>query len=92
MTPRERWMALLAKQPADRIPTDYQATPEVTARLLKDLGCADGDALCRRLWIDKRKMIEPRWKPGHHPSDPQADLWGVRYRKADYASGTYDEP
>ncbi len=92
MTPRERWLALLDKRPADRIPTDYQATPEVTARLLEDLGCADEDALWRRLWVDKRKMIEPRWKLARHPLDPQADMWGIRYRKADYGLGTYDEP
>jgi uroporphyrinogen decarboxylase len=92
MTPRERWMALLTRQSADRIPTDYQATPEVTARLLKDLGCADEDALWRRLWIDKRMSAEPRWTLAHHPDDPQADLWGIRYRKADYGAGTYDEP
>ena len=40
MTPRQRWLALLDRQQPDRIPTDYQATPEVTARLLADLGCA----------------------------------------------------
>jgi len=114
MTPRERWLALLHNRPADRIPTDYQATPEVTARLLKDLGCADEMELWRRLSIDKRKMVEPRWArdesgkpaptklvaesgPATHHSPPATrhpppDLWGVRYRKASYGSGTYDEP
>jgi uroporphyrinogen decarboxylase len=92
MTPRQRWLALLDNQPVDRIPTDYQATPEVTSRLLADLGCADEDALWRRLAIDKRRLIEPRWRRAHHPQDPQADMWGIRYRKADYGAGTYDEP
>jgi uroporphyrinogen decarboxylase len=92
MTPRERWLGLLARKPVDRIPTDYQATPEVTARLLKDLGCADEDDLWRRLWIDKRMSAEPRWTLAHHPGDPQADMWGVRFRKAHYGTGTYDEP
>ena len=92
MTPRQRWLALLAREPVDRIATDYQATPEVTARLLRDLGCVDEETLWRRLAIDKRKVIEPRWKRAHHPHDPQADMWGIRYRKADYGAGTYDEP
>jgi uroporphyrinogen decarboxylase len=92
MTPRERWFALLENRRPDRIPTDYQATPEVTARLLRDLDCTDETALWRKLHVDKRKMVEPRWKRAHHPRDPQADLWGVRFRKADYGSGTYDEP
>ncbi|MGQ9574543.1 MAG: uroporphyrinogen decarboxylase family protein [Thermoguttaceae bacterium] len=92
MTPRERWLALLHHRPVDRIPTDYQATPEVTARLLEDLGCAREEELWRRLHIDKRKMVEPRCKLAHHPDDPEADLWGVRYRKVDYGCGTYEEP
>jgi len=92
MTPRERWLALLAGKKADRIPTDYQATNEVTARLLKDLDCPDEAALWRRLHVDKRRMLEPRWKLAHHPQDPQADMWGVRFRKVDYGAGSYDEP
>jgi len=91
-TPRQRWLALLEGKSADRIPTDYQATDEVTARLLKALGCADEAALWRRLHVDKRKLLEPEPKRSHHPDDPQADIWGVRYRKVDYGTGAYDEP
>jgi len=92
MTPRQRWFALLENRRPDRIPTDYQATPEVTARLLEDLDCGDETELWRKLHVDKRKSVEPRCRRAHHPVDPQADLWGVRYRKVDYGSGTYDEP
>jgi uroporphyrinogen decarboxylase len=91
MTPRQRWLALLAGKAADRIPTDYQATQEVTARLLEDLDCANEEALYRKLHIDARKSVEPRWirPPG---GDPEADLWGVRYRRVDYGTGVYSEP
>jgi uroporphyrinogen decarboxylase len=92
MTPRQRWLALLNHQTSDRIPTDYQATSEVTPRLLADLGCSDELALWKKLHIDRRKILEPKWKLPHHPDDPQADMWGIRYRKADYGSGVYDEP
>ena len=92
MTPRERWLALLDNRAPDRIPTDYQATPEVTRRLLGDLACADETALWHKLHVDKRKHLEPAWKLKHHPDDPQADMWGIRYRKADYGTGAYDEP
>ena len=61
MTPRERWLALLAGKTPDRIPTDYQATEEVTARLRRDLGCADDEALYRKLHIDARRFVEPVW-------------------------------
>ena len=35
MTPRERWLAILAGKEPDRIPVDWAATPVVTARLLE---------------------------------------------------------
>ena len=92
MTPRQRWLALLENKPVDRIPTDYQATEEVTARLLQELGCADEEALWRRLHIDRRRFVESQWKLPHHPDDPQADLWGVRYQLVDYGTGAYQEP
>jgi uroporphyrinogen decarboxylase len=92
MTPRQRWLALLAGKQADRIPTDYQATPEVTSRLLAELGCPDEASLWRRLEIDKRRFVEPRWKLPHHPDDPAADMWGVRFRTVRYGAGSYEEP
>lgn len=91
MTPRQRWLALLEGRSPDRIPTDYQATPEVTARLLRDLGCADDEALYRRLQIDARRKIEPAWnRPPDWPAE--SDLWGIRYREISYGSGVYREP
>jgi len=92
MTPRERWLALLEGKPADRIPTDYQATAEVTARLLRELKCADEDELWRRLHVDSRRFVESKWKLPHHPDDPEADMWGVRYQSVDYGTGAYEEP
>ena len=69
MIPRERWLALLARKTPDRIPTDYQATEEVTARLRCDLGCADNEELYRKLHIDARRMIEPAWnRPADRPA------------------------
>ncbi len=92
MTPRQRWLALLEGKPTDRIPTDYQATDEVTNRLLRELECADEGELWRKLHIDRRKFVESKWKRPHHPDDPEADMWGVRYQSVDYGSGAYDEP
>ena len=92
MTSRQRWLALLNGKTADRVPTDYQATDEVTSRLLGDLDCSDEAALWRRLHVDKRTIVEPAWKLPHHPDDPEADMWGIRYRSADYGTGAYQEP
>ena len=85
MTPRQRWMALLAHRPTDRVPTDYQATSEVTARLLRDLDCPTEDALWRKLHVDKRKYVESKWRLPHHPDDPkslQSYAFGYGYIKA----------
>jgi uroporphyrinogen decarboxylase len=90
-TPRDRWLALLNRESTDRIPTDYQATGEVTARLCRDLGCADVEALYRELHIDARRQVEPKWnRPADWPSD--ADMWGIGYRRVSYGSGEYREP
>ena len=91
MTPRERWLALLTGKMPDRIPTDYQATAEVTARLRRDLNCADDEALYRKLHIDARRFVEFAWN--RPPElDPRADLWGIVYRSISYGSGSYLEP
>lgn len=65
--------------------------PEVTARLLDELDFLEG-MLWITLHIDGRIEIEAPWKLPHHPSDPLADRWGVRYQKLDYGTGTYEEP
>jgi uroporphyrinogen decarboxylase len=84
-------MALLARKTPDRIPTDYQATEEVTARLRRDLGCADNEALYRKLHIDGRRMVEPVWnRPADRP--PEAHMWGIIYRSMSYGGGAYLEP
>ncbi|MCX6843386.1 MAG: uroporphyrinogen-III decarboxylase-like protein [candidate division WOR-3 bacterium] len=41
MTARERWKAALEHREADRVPTDYWATPEFSAKLIRRLGFSD---------------------------------------------------
>jgi uroporphyrinogen decarboxylase len=91
MTPRERWLALFARERPDRIPTDYWATDEVTDRLLRELRCATKEDLYCRLNIDGIVSINAPRTQLHHPDDPQADIWGIRKSKVDYGGGTYDE-
>ena len=91
MTPRQRWLALLEGKTPDRIPTDYQATEEVTSRLRRDLGCADDEAMYRKLRIDARRFVEPTWRRPED-RDPAADMWGVVFHLISYATGTYREP
>jgi uroporphyrinogen decarboxylase len=91
MTPRERWLTILAGGTPDRIPTDYWATDEVTARLLKELGCRDQEELYVRLNIDGVYTVFPERTVRHHPDDPEADHWGVRRRPVEYGTGSYEE-
>jgi uroporphyrinogen decarboxylase len=91
MTSRERWLALFAREKPDRVPTDYWATGEVTERLQRDLACADFDALIAKLHIDAPRHIGAGRTSWHSPSDPQADIWGIRYRRVEYSTGAYDE-
>ncbi|MBI5474798.1 MAG: uroporphyrinogen-III decarboxylase-like protein [Ignavibacteriae bacterium] len=91
MTPRERWLALFAGERPDRIPTDYWATDEVTARLLKDLHCNDVEELYCKLHIDGLIIINAPRIRDHHPDDPDADIWGIRKKVMEYGSGSYNE-
>lgn len=91
MTPRERWLALLRGEKPDRIPTDYWATDEVTERLLRELRCANKEELYTKLKIDGLVSVEPVPTPNHFPTDPRADIWGLRRKAIDYGSGSYDE-
>ena len=43
MTPKSRWRSLFGGAAADRLPCDYWATGEVTARLMRDLGVSETD-------------------------------------------------
>lgn len=91
MTPRERWLALFSGQQADRVPVDFWSTGEVLARLKQELSCRTEEALWRKLHIDKSLDVGPRCKVEHHPDDPQADIWGVRFRNVNYGTGVYSE-
>jgi uroporphyrinogen decarboxylase len=91
MTPRQRWLALLAGRKPDRIPTDYWATDEVTVRLLQELGCATREDLFCALNIDAPVKLSPGRTATAHPDDSEADEWGVRWKSVDYGAGSYLE-
>ncbi|HEY8668734.1 MAG TPA: uroporphyrinogen decarboxylase family protein [Tepidisphaeraceae bacterium] len=91
MTPRERWMAMFNRQETDRVPTDYWWTPELHARLLRDLNCTDFESLWRKLHIDRAAGVGAAWKPKTHPLNPKGDMWGIEYETIDYGTGAYTE-
>ena len=89
MTPRERWLAVLTRQQPDRVPMDYWATPEATARLMQHLGCATGREMFEALHIDIPVPVEPRYVGPALP--PDTDEFGIRRKAVDYGTGVYDE-
>lgn len=91
MTPRERWLAILNKEPPDRIPTDIWGTPEVYERLVRELGCSDMFGVYDKLHIDAQRKLGAPLTVRHHPDDPEADIWGIRYRTVKYETGQYNE-
>jgi uroporphyrinogen decarboxylase len=93
VTSRQRVRAALARRAPDRLPVDYWATPEVTARLLRELGLADEEALLGRLGADLR-YLEPAYvgpAPERAADGSWRDLWGVWRKRVAYGGGSYDE-
>ena len=93
MTPRERWLALFENRKPDRIVTDYWSTGEFHAKLRQAVGITDGNdnPLWEKLGIDVPAHTWAAGKLKHHPDDPQANEWGVRFATVDYGTGSYGE-
>jgi uroporphyrinogen decarboxylase len=53
MNPRERILAVLNRQPVDRLPVDLWHTPEIGSLLRRHCGVADDLAMYRALGLDK---------------------------------------
>jgi len=107
MTPRERWLAVLTRQKPDRLPMDYWATEEFSARLIRHLKqsakserqliramhTAEGTALLRQAL--KRLHVDFVIGVGPEyvgpPLPKDQDVFGCRYRQVDYGAGVYGE-
>lgn len=84
MTPRERWLAAINRQPADRIACDYWSTPEVLERLKADLRCQSDDDLWRALKIDRTHTVVPRYTGSDIPDE---NIWHLGRREQIVADG-----
>jgi len=96
MTSKERWHAVLAGDQPDRIPCDYAATAEVTARLFKDLGCSSESDLWERLGVDKLILLGAKHPGAKEDTWHMQSLWSVWHievAKISYGGGlgTYEE-
>ncbi len=84
MTPRERWLAAVNRQPVDRIPTDFWSTCEVLERLKADLQCHTDDDLWHALKIDRVHTVAPRYTGPEIPGD---NIWRIGLKDQVVADG-----
>jgi uroporphyrinogen decarboxylase len=89
MTPRERWKAVLARKPVDRVPCDIWATDEVFAQLANELNCEDRWGVIDKLEIDAPYLVSPRYIGPALPENQT--VWGVTVQNVDYGRGAYSE-
>jgi len=88
MNSLERWLAVFQHRLPDRIPLDYWATPEVTARLMAHFGVSDYPALMQELHVDNPVSVWPRYVG---PELKGTDVFGMMYRDIDFGTGKYAE-
>jgi uroporphyrinogen decarboxylase len=89
MTPRERWLAVLNREKPDRVPMDYWATPEATAKLMKHLGCATQREVMQKLHIDRVVRVAPDYVGP--PLPEKGDVFQRVFREVRHATGAYRE-
>jgi uroporphyrinogen decarboxylase len=89
MTPKERWLAVLERRKADRVPMDYWATPEVTERLMQHLRCKTPEEMYEQLHIDAVVSVWPKYVG---PTPPEgSNIYGCRFRDIKHKTGVYSE-
>ena len=89
MTPRERWLAVLRREKPDRVPMDYWATSEATAKLKQHLGLATTEEVFARLHIDAPLDVGPKYVGPKLP--PGTNLYGIRMQTIRHEGGEYLE-
>jgi len=93
MTPRERILATINRQPVDRTPVDLWVTPEVLQALRNHTGEDDELAVYQKLGLDKIVWVFPGYGGGRF--DPNEGngrtMWGVPTRMIRAGEATYQE-
>ena len=89
MTPRERWEAVLNHKKPDRVPMDYNSTPEATNALLKYTGSSSLEEFFKKMHIDHPVSVGPEYIGPALPEN--TNYFGVGMRDMPYAGGVYRE-
>jgi uroporphyrinogen decarboxylase len=102
MTPRERILAILNRQPVDRLPVDLWHAPEVGAMLRQHCGVSDDLAMYRKLGLDKIvwDFMDYRADSGERAGGQSGagaeeggsrTMWGVPLKDQQAGEATYAE-
>ena len=90
MDSRRRVALALAHKEPDRVPIDYWAAPEVTAKLLRRFGLASEEELLRRFDVDFRYIDGPKYvgpEPLRAEDGSVEDPWGVPRLRVQVGTG-----
>ena len=93
MTPRERILATIKRQPVDRPPVDIWCTPEVLEVLKRYTGEDDELAVYHALGLDKIVFIFPGYGGRYFDPNDSGEItpWGVPTRMMKAGLATYQE-
>ena len=92
MKSKDRVMTTINHIEPDRVPCDYWAASEVTARLLNHLGFQDKEELLQYFGVDLRYVMGPSYigqELGAYEDGTVGDLWRVRRRIMSVQHGEY---
>ncbi len=100
MNPRERILAILNREPVDRMPVDLWHTPEIVALLCRHLGVEDEFSMWRALGLDKivwnfMNYISPSGESAGSQVGAQSvgnrTQWGVPVKDMQAGEAVYQE-
>jgi len=89
MTPKERWLAVLNRRTPDRVPMDYWATDEASAKLVEHLRVSNIDEALTQLHVDQPVTLRSKYVGPKLPAGE--DIFGCCFRDVDYGTGEYRE-
>lgn len=94
MNSRERILAVINRQPADRVPVDIWHTDEVLESLMKHFNETDNLSLYKKMGLDKIVGMHIPYKGKEAPGESEEDLvtlWGAHLKPMKVGDATYLE-
>lgn len=99
MTARERVLAILNREPVDRLPVDIWHTDEILGMLKAHFGVTDDFELYHRMGVDKIVWVFPQYRASDsdgvagstHDGQAERSMWGTPLREVRAGKARYQE-